>query len=51
MKNRKRLDIEWNIPDMSDKDVEKLIDHIVDIYCDAVVEKLKSAIDKNIPQR
>lgn len=46
MKHRKPLDIEWNIPDMSKEEVENMIDFIVDIYCDAVIEKMKSTIDK-----
>ena len=47
MKTRKPLDVEWNIPDMNKEELDSLIEFIVDIYTDAVIEKLKTDIDKN----
>lgn len=43
-RQRPRLDIHWENPNITDEQFINLTDYIIDIYADAVVNKLKREI-------
>lgn len=51
MKQKRHIKINWVNNNKSDTEIERLIDSIIDIYCDGVINKLNKDVDKRNPQR